>query len=262
VDSIAGGTPVLTVGDNDQTSSFDGVIQNTAGTLALTKVGTGTLTLNGTNTYTGDTTVSGGELAVTGSSINDTEHPRHRRRQGRSGRGNETVAALFFGATPMADGVYGSTSSTAPLANQDNTRFSGTGTVTVDSSLVPGGFSTWLANGGFANDALLVGQDGPNDDPDNDGISNLVEYALDGFDPTAPNAAPGSISGLLVTYTKRALAVTNGDVTYTIEESTDLGVSDLWAPAAPTTNDDFVITYTLTPPAPSENFVRLRVAQP
>jgi autotransporter-associated beta strand protein len=261
VDTIAGGTPVLTVGDNDQTSTFDGVIQNTAGTLALTKVGTGTLTLAGINTYTGNTTVNSGVLAVNGTSIDDTTTLIID-----GGKvdvtGNETVAALFFGATPMADGVYGSTSSTAPAPNQDDTRFSGTGTVTVDSSLAPGGFSTWLANGGFANDALLVGNDGPNDDPDNDGISNLIEYALDGFDPTAPNAAPGSITGLLVTYTKRALAVTNGDVTYTIEESTDLGVSDLWAPATPTTDDASIITYTLTPPAPSKDFVRLKVTQP
>jgi fibronectin-binding autotransporter adhesin len=62
VDTIAGGTPTLTVGNNNATSSFSGVMKNTAGTLALTKTGSGTLTLLGTNTYTGGTNINGGIL--------------------------------------------------------------------------------------------------------------------------------------------------------------------------------------------------------
>ena len=61
------GTSTLTVGDNDATSTFSGVLKNTAGSLSLTKIGAGTLTLSGNNTYTGDTTVSAGTLAVNGS---------------------------------------------------------------------------------------------------------------------------------------------------------------------------------------------------
>ncbi|GEM_PF-1451155 len=53
------GTPTLTVGGSGGSSTFAGVIQNTAGSLALTKSGAGTLTLNGVNTYVGDTTVGG-----------------------------------------------------------------------------------------------------------------------------------------------------------------------------------------------------------
>jgi autotransporter-associated beta strand protein len=63
------GTPTLTVGDNDATgasNTFSGVIKNTAGTLALTKIGSGTLTLSGANTYGGATTISGGTLLVNG----------------------------------------------------------------------------------------------------------------------------------------------------------------------------------------------------
>ena len=69
VDGISG-TPTLTVGDNDATgadNTFSGVIKNTAGTLALTKIGSGTLTLSGTNTYTGATTVTTGTLQLDGS---------------------------------------------------------------------------------------------------------------------------------------------------------------------------------------------------
>ncbi len=56
------GNGALTVGNNDQTSSFTGLIKNTAGTLSLTKMGSGTLTLSGSNTYTGGTFVTGGVL--------------------------------------------------------------------------------------------------------------------------------------------------------------------------------------------------------
>ena len=58
------GNGALSVGSNNQTSTFSGVIENTSGTLALTKLGTGVLTLAGANTYTGATTVSAGTLAL------------------------------------------------------------------------------------------------------------------------------------------------------------------------------------------------------
>lgn len=57
----------LTVGVADATSEFSGVIRDGSGTAPLEKVGIGTLTLSGANTYTGATSVSGGLLAVNGS---------------------------------------------------------------------------------------------------------------------------------------------------------------------------------------------------
>jgi len=44
---------------------------------------------------------------------------------------NESVGWLFFGNKMKRAGVYGSSSSPAPLANQDNTHFSGSGVLTV-----------------------------------------------------------------------------------------------------------------------------------
>jgi autotransporter-associated beta strand protein len=71
---VAIGGKTLTIGANNLSTTFSGVIQNQghqpgSGALAgsLVKTGTGTLILSGTDTYTGTTTVDGGVLSVNGS---------------------------------------------------------------------------------------------------------------------------------------------------------------------------------------------------
>jgi fibronectin-binding autotransporter adhesin len=57
----------LTVGTDDASTSFDGTFGNgSTRALGLTKVGAGTLTLSGVHTNTGNVTVTGGTLALTG----------------------------------------------------------------------------------------------------------------------------------------------------------------------------------------------------
>ncbi len=63
IDTVAGGTPTLTV----RSGSFSGTLQNTSQSLALNKTGSGTLVLSGNSTYLGTTTVSAGQLSVNGS---------------------------------------------------------------------------------------------------------------------------------------------------------------------------------------------------
>ncbi len=69
-ESGAANTSTLTV-ETNSVNTFSGVLQNgdgtgTDGTLALTKSGSETLTLSGSNTYTGATIISGGTLQVDG----------------------------------------------------------------------------------------------------------------------------------------------------------------------------------------------------
>jgi autotransporter-associated beta strand protein len=64
-----GGGNTLVVGGNNRSTEVSGVIDDGCGCFpgSLEKVGTGTLTLSGVNTYTGSTLVSAGTLLVTGS---------------------------------------------------------------------------------------------------------------------------------------------------------------------------------------------------
>jgi autotransporter-associated beta strand protein len=260
VQNASAANATLTVGNSlNLASSFAGVIQDGSGggTLGLTKAGTNTLTLSGINTYTGNTTVNSGVLAVTGTSIPDAGKLLINGSGKVDLTNTEVVAALDFNGTPQPEGDYSETS-VPGTATITTASFSGSGILRVEA---PGGFSSWIT-GTFANGTVI--NQGPNDDDDNDGIPNLVEYAIAGEDPTVPNPNIGSFDGETLSFSKRA--GTSG-LTYAIEESTDLGIGDDWAevthnpPNNPYINDATTISYTVTPGTPTENFLRLQVTQ-
>ena len=96
----------LTVGSNNLTTTFSGMIQDggvkggTGG--SLTKIGTGTLDLNGANTYTGDTHIDGGVLKVDGSITSNTFVNRHTTL---AGTGNVYGAVTGHGAVSPGDAL-------------------------------------------------------------------------------------------------------------------------------------------------------------
>lgn len=136
----------------------------------LTKHGLGTLKLLQTSSYTGPTKVQGGTLAyATSASVAPTTlEIDAAAKVDLTYIGNRNIPRLKIGVVVKGPGVYGSSSSPAPLANQDDVHFAGTGTVTVDGS---SGFTSW------ANANNATGQT-PGQDHDNDGVENGVEYFM------------------------------------------------------------------------------------
>ena len=74
ITSIPSGAVTLTIGSDNLSTTYSGVIQNGSGTVALTKNGTGILTLSGNNSYSGLTTISAGMIKL-GTAGNVTNSP-------------------------------------------------------------------------------------------------------------------------------------------------------------------------------------------
>jgi uncharacterized protein with beta-barrel porin domain len=132
--SIAGagnyflGSKTLTVGGNNLSTAVTGVISDggLSGGVggALTKVGTGTLTLSGVNTYTGATTVNGGTLIVDGSTASS---PLTTVNAGGTLGGSGTVGATVVAGGTLAPGS-GTGGIFGPLTIQGNLSFTSAST--------------------------------------------------------------------------------------------------------------------------------------
>lgn len=124
----------------------------------------------------------------------------------------------------------------------------------IDYTIAPpvNNYTSWAATNGVTG--------GPAGDSDGDGIVNLLEYALN-LNPAGYDANTGTFDGgtNTITFSKRAEAVTNGDLTYAIETSSTM-LPGSWSPATPTTDTPTEISYTL-PTGQGRIFARLQVTQ-
>ena len=150
----------MSVGALNTDSTFSGIIKDTSGTVALTKIGSGTLTLTGANTYTAGTAVNAGALVVSTLSL---------------ANGSYTVAnTATLGVTNLSSGsalvsnltvsagsqleFQNVASTTTPLIAASNVTVSGSCTVTITGTngLVAGNSYPLLSyagtlSGSFAN---------------------------------------------------------------------------------------------------------------
>jgi fibronectin-binding autotransporter adhesin len=223
---------------------------------------TSTLILNGPNTYPGNLTVNTGLVRISNAPDPLNANPGNDTSTvtiAAAGAtldltfsGTDIVDKLVIGTTPLAAGVYGPSATSIP-------QITGSGTLTVTNGPGAPGFSSWIA-GPFANGTVPLDKRGPNDDFDNDGIGNLLEYAIAGQDPTVGQATIGTLTadGTL-DFAKRPGAT---GISYDIESSTLLNTGS-WTtlPKPPVVESTGAISYTFTLGTPVKNFARLKVTQ-
>jgi autotransporter-associated beta strand protein len=213
----------------------------------LKKIGAGTMVMSGTNTYTGDTTVAAGVLAVNGFSIVDTNKLVIDGGKVDPSGSTEVVGSLFFGDVQQDSGTWGATDSGAD--HIDDIHFTGSGVVSVAPVA---GYTAWAdANG--ATDQTL------DQDHDGDGVKNGIEYFM-GQTGSTFTANPAEVSGT-VTWPMDDSYIGVYGTDYEVQYSTDLVI---WTKVEEGTGDNTVavtagtsVVYDI--PTGGKSFVRLVV---
>lgn len=247
----AAGKELVVIQNNPSNAlTIASVIANNTSATGLTKSGSGTLSLTGHNTYSGDTTVNQGTLSIT---TNNTLANAAAVRLPASGAtlnlaftGPDAVTAFYIDGVAQATGTWGAIGSSAA---HPTALITGSGLLNVTNGVVSENYDSWAADNGVLG--------GPNGDSDNDGIPNLIEYALaDG------PAGTFDRSTNKLTFTKRGAAITNGDVSWTIEASTTL-LPGSWTSVAtqPAGDTNPTIEYIFNPAALPKQFARINVMQ-
>ena len=131
-----GAAVTLTLGNSGGTSAFSGAIRQGANVISLTKNGAGTQNLSGANTYTGNTTINAGTLALgqpalaTNSTVTIAS--------------NAVLLLTFAGTNIVAGFVTNGIAAGAGVYNANNSSpfISGTGSLLIPNSLTNGSASS------------------------------------------------------------------------------------------------------------------------
>jgi autotransporter-associated beta strand protein len=219
-----GANPTIKAADSTDTARNIILSGNLSGT-GFTKTGAGTLTLHGPNSYTGNTNVSAGILSLGNGTANSALADTADLVVGASAVVNlnflaansDTVSKLIIGGIEKATGTWGAPGSGA--THIDGVHFSGPGTINVTTPPTVG-FSAWIDDFGLA----LADQD-PADDPDHDGMENLLEFVLNGnpsiSDPSIQPVLNVTATNFEFTYNRRDDSV-SPETTQTFQYGIDL----------------------------------------
>jgi autotransporter-associated beta strand protein len=227
-------------GDNTLSATIgnNGIATNGNSAVSVTKSGIGKWILSGINAYTGNTTVSGGTLSLGQATLADASTVNV---------ASSAVLNLTHGLTDTVDSFYingvlqqsGEWGAIGSGAAHQTARITGSGKLYATNGTVSSEpYVAWIDSFSGITDPADKAKTA---DPDNDGLTNFVEFALDG------NPASGTVSGkvrsrietvgvdqaLVITLPVRAGAAfdntpgpaadaTIDNLTYTIQGSNDL----------------------------------------
>jgi autotransporter-associated beta strand protein len=288
----------LLKGGNGNTGEISGsaaFVANASGT--VTFKGASTTTLNGVNTYTGNSVVNSGSILSLGNTGALKFVPTS----------NGTSNKVTGGGTAILGGAFNIDRTSAAIADGNSWKLVDVSSVTYISGFTVTGFTpsgtnwtlvdganTWTysqttgtlslavasSSGGYSSwattNGLTSGNNGINQDPDSDGISNILEYVLGGN----PLSSSSSIlptqsivgSNLVLTYSRSDES--EADTVQTIEISTDLTNWTTFATPGATSAGTVTVTEngssadTVSTAIPLSNasngklFARLKVTQP
>jgi autotransporter-associated beta strand protein len=205
--AVPGGHLIL--GDNNATADFSGTVHDFNGTLAVTKIGSGTQTFSGpNNNYSGDTRVQGGTLRITTPYLDNMAdvYVSTGALLDLNFMGVDTIDSLFLGGVPAAEGIWGSNASTAP---NKTALLGGTGTLMVQT--LGFGITGDFNNNGVvdAADYVLWRNGGPLENDPTQGVqdedydiwrANFGRSAAGSSAATLAAAAPEPATAMLVLF--------------------------------------------------------------
>jgi len=258
------GAPTLTIAVASGTSyTFNGTLSSA---LNLVKSGSGTQIFSGTNTYTGNTTISAGTLQLNAASLANGANVllSTGATLNLNFTGSDVVNALFIDGARMPSGKWGPIGSIVALgADYESALITGSGLLAVTT----GPWEFWQQSqfGANASNPVIAGDQA---DPDHDGVPNLLEYAL-GNNPNLADAGShivrdieqlGGQSYLRITVTKNPAAT---DIQWSGEANNDLTNAAGWSSAGTTVETDNVSQFVVRDNTPlggtTRHFLRLKV---